>query len=443
MVWRWIQHDAGRTHSVVLTAQGPQSPPAQLEPAVEATGGRLSALNAGDLLSRARDLRNLAVTHDLVILHTHPHDVIPVVALAERQGLPPVVLFNHADHVFWLGVGIADVVACGRDSGLLLAQGRRGIGPERCGWLPIPLVAPQRGLSSLEAKKQLGLPPDAIILLSVGSSYKYVPITGAHFVDVVMPVLQHRPNVFLLVVGPSDVGPWRSGRHQTDGRVLALGERRDLALIYEAADIYIDSFPFCSPTALLEAGSYGIPLVGYCSHPASASVLCGDAPGLSRVLLRVTNVADFRASLTRLVDAAAFRSLAGEQARKEILGIHSGQSWSALLNDLYRRAMIVPTLGALQRNEDEKSITELDVALVTFQANSGLSAGLKGSLRPLIRDFSPNATFRLRGSARAWGLDRSFAIALLTMGLFKTLRMQTRRYLTLPFRRSGQGTHSV
>ena len=45
---------------------------------------------------------------DLVVLHAHNIDTIPMFALAGMKNRPRTVLLNHADHSFWLGVDFVD-----------------------------------------------------------------------------------------------------------------------------------------------------------------------------------------------------------------------------------------------------------------------------------------------------------------------------------------------
>ena len=60
-----------------------------------------------------KELRALAGNHvnpyDLIMLHIHPNDVLPVYALSAGYYGPPVALFDHSDHTFWIGSSIVDV----------------------------------------------------------------------------------------------------------------------------------------------------------------------------------------------------------------------------------------------------------------------------------------------------------------------------------------------
>ena len=272
MIWRWMGLDGDRRHSVAVTRQGGGPVPPELVAAAAATGGEVTVLNTkrGSLITWANDLHELATHADVVVLHVDPEDVIPAVAFGDRSDLPPVLYLNHADHIFWLGVGISDLVVNLRQSGHLLSIERRGVPHERNAFMPIALGDRPRTISRAEAKRQLGYPEDAVLLLTIARpvKFEYRSDSGESYIDAVLPVVQELEQVRLVLVGPSPQGEFQRAHDATGGRITALGERTDNEVLYQAADIYIDSFPQPSPTSLLEAGSYAVPLIGLCPHPS-------------------------------------------------------------------------------------------------------------------------------------------------------------------------------
>jgi hypothetical protein len=350
MVWRWIQQDASRTHSVVLTRQGSVGVPPPLQAAVTRVGGQITRLDArrGSLLTWARDLRELAAGADVAVLHVNPDDVIPTIAFGGRRARPPVVYLDHADQLFWTGAAVVDVLASQRASGAALARERRGIAPERVALLPIvldPALAP-RTLTRAEAKARLGLAPDAVLLLSVARAHKYAPFDGQSLPETLLPLLEGDERLVLLALGPSEAegDAWARARRRTRGRVHALGTHPDTALFYQAADVYLDSFPLPSITSLLEAGSYGTPLVSCCPCPPAppGSVLGADTPALDRCLIRAAGPAELRDAVGRLAESAGLRQDVGEETRETIAAVHTGTGWQGALEGVYERALAVP-----------------------------------------------------------------------------------------------------
>lgn len=340
-VWRWIQQDTGRSHSVALTRQGTKKVPNQLVEAVEGTGGRVHFLDVGvgGLLAWARSLRKLALGFDQIVLHIHPCDVVPIIALAERRDLPPVVFMNHIDNVFWLGVGIADVVTHIRESGLDVSTELRGVERDRCLILPIPVDEVERKLSRTEAKRQLGLADDAVVLLSIAAQYKYEPILGeSSYADVLSSVLRNHENCTLLVAGAEPRGQWEKAIAELGPRFRVLGKREDTDVLYQAADIYLDSFPVCSLTSLLEAGSYELPLITLSPCFEKVRLLCADCPGFASTLIRKTEIDDYKNEISRLVEDPELRLNIGKKTRNEILNAHAGKNWLGYLEHAYSSA---------------------------------------------------------------------------------------------------------
>ena len=109
-------------------------------------------------------------------------------------------------------------------------------------------------------------------------------------------------NALLLAIGPESSESWQRAAAASGGRIVALGERPDTATFYEAADIYVDSYPFSSITSMLEAGSYGLPVVTCCPYQGDSRVLGSGAPGLSDVMVRTSNPVQYRVALNRLIE---------------------------------------------------------------------------------------------------------------------------------------------
>ncbi len=368
MVWRWIQQDRRRSHSVAITQQGTTPVPGQLMRAVSDAGGKVHFAdeNMGGVLCWAQKLRDLALQFDQVVLHMHPYDVLPVIAFAGSHRRPPLVYVNHADHVFWLGISISDVVAHLRESGLTISTGRRGIQEERCVVIPVPLNRIERRVSRAQAKKELGIPPDATVLFSIADAYKFEPILGeTSFVDALLPVLRRYPNAWLIVVGPGNEGQWAKGSRESMGRIKAYGRRSDGAAFYQATDIYLDPFPFASTTSFLEAGSYELPLVSFCPLSNEALVLCADSPELTQTMVRAKDLDEYRAKIGELVENPELRVRLGQKTRHAILKAHVGDGWIRKVDRLYASAAEISPMGRHTR-QDLPDVSSVDVRLASI-----------------------------------------------------------------------------
>lgn len=405
LAWRWIKNDLKRVHSVFLTRQGGLEVPKALMDALTLSGGQLYQVdsNIGGLIYRAKTLQQLASQYDVIVLHIHPYDVVPIIALSQKVDRPPVILMNHADHVFWLGVCISDIVAHFRTSGLRLSIARRTIEPKRCAILPIPIPPADRQMSQSEAKRKLNLSDTDVVLLSIASAYKYKGRSTINFLDAIVPVVKNRTDAVLLVVGPKGRDLRLDADPATACRVRFYGKRDDIVLFYQAADIYLDSLPFPSLTSLLDAGMFGIPLVGYCAHPHSSEVLCVDDPGLVRSLLRAEDLQTYRETITDLLSSKELRERIGEQTRAEVCDIHNRQ-WTEYMDDIYSHALSIPLKGEPQEDADQMVQGELDLRLMRYNRDMGFER----HIHRIMRSHYLLLSFRLR--FKLWTTTRNNVI---------------------------------
>ncbi|MBW4686022.1 MAG: glycosyl transferase family 1 [Komarekiella atlantica HA4396-MV6] len=368
MLYRWIQQDSERIHSIAITRQELENVPSFLKEAVNNSQGKIYSLSEsiGSIISWAKRLREIATLADVVVLHTHQEDVIPIIAFANREQSPPIIYVNQADQCFWLGYSISDVVANLRESGKRLSQERRGIAVERNLLLPIILNPIQRTLSRTNAKQQLGLDEDSIVVLSIARALKFKTIYGTSYADVHLPVLQKYKQVILIAIGAGNNDEnWSVAIEQTQGRIRLLEESQDTSIFYQAADIYVDTFPFVSNTSLLEAGSYGMPLVSRYPFSDVCSIIGADSPGLTTNLIYARDLEEYTAILSNLIEDLEFRLSVGEATRTDITEIHMGINWQHSLEDIYFRAVtlprvsMIPTTDQMSSNEPDTLLTRI------------------------------------------------------------------------------------
>lgn len=337
-VRRWIQQDRYHKHSVAITKQGDLEIPEALAEAVARSGGMVRALKAplSRPFDKARELKILSREVDAIILHLYPDDIIPVLAFASNDDCLPIAFAHHSDHTFWIAGSVANVVVHFRKQALEFLTERRGLDVKRSAILPLPLAHGSRTLSRDQAKRALGYRSDIVLLLTIATPFKYRPIGSISFLDLVVPVLKQIPEAMLIAVGPELEGAWYSASVQTDRRIVPLGRRWDNDILYAAADIYLDSFPFSSITSLLEAGSQGTALLAYYPPNPEPWLLSPGAPGLEGAMDLAGDAVTYRRLLTRLIRDIDFRYESGEKARERIVSLHTGNSWAKSLGSFYQ-----------------------------------------------------------------------------------------------------------
>ncbi len=355
MAARWMTLDPDHNrHSVVLLDQR-QEVPSSLLDAAEKTGGVVEVLDPDEsIMSRAVWLRNYVWQEaDVVVLHVTSFDVITTVALGIPGG-PPVLLVNHAAHIFWIGCSVADLVLNCRGSALEhdWTVRYRGIDPQRSLTLPIPLPSP-RSIHEKEdsadlrqkSKTAMSLPPGALVILTVGSSFKYMPMPGIDFLDAALQILQKNADFYLIAVGVDEDARWKEVKDRSGGRLRAVGRQQDLSPYHAAADVYIEGFPFGSTTALLEAGLRGIPCVlapAICPPPFTS-----DGVALE-VLDRPIDLDDYVRVITSLLADSCERTRIGSLLAESIAAHHGATGWEGYLDVIKQKLPISHSIYSMR-----------------------------------------------------------------------------------------------
>jgi hypothetical protein len=290
---RWIQASPdGQKHDVALINQGTREVPKLLEKVAREKAGGIIRVDGVFPLEKAAALRELASRYEYVVLHTHMYDVVPMMAFGGTDFQRPVIFYNHADHSFWLGASIADLVVNYRSFTAKLDTEGRNV--KEHAFLPLPLldaelVAKPSVEDSVKLKAELGFPKDSKVILTIASSYKYKPIGEIDFVKTVKQILALSEHAVVLAIGPSKKEKyWRKAYQESGGRINPIGvvPASELSPYLRIADFALGSFPFGSAMALLETVKYNVPC-GALRTPTNtldafeeADIFCKNVPEL-------------------------------------------------------------------------------------------------------------------------------------------------------------------
>jgi hypothetical protein len=394
MLRRWIvSDDSDDEHHLALTFMDKLALP-ELSEAVEQSGGKVTLLGSDpSLLERARKLRALAWRNaDRVVIHSHMWDVVPTIAFGVAGG-PPVLLLNHADHTFWVGAAIADLVIDLRRSGQELTIHNRGL--HRNFLFRIPLADapdPLRCADNRAAiRARLNIHSSAIVFLTVGSAYKYKAVGDLDFVSMAQTLLTRLPEAYLVAVGPSaQDADWKAAVRKFASRLIPVGEQHPATSYHPAADIYLEGFPFDSHTALLEAAVSGLPVVRI---PATAvPPFSGHHFPLSAVP-QPANVEDYLRHAITLFHSSEMRRARAAALHDAVAALQCGANWQARLDELKNA---VPARHAAYALHSIDTDRELDRFWTMFQVRRHPVDPLRFVLKLAAEEqLDPGAGFKL------------------------------------------------
>ena len=164
-----------------------------------------------------------------------------------------------------------------------------------------------RGENSLLTRGDIGVPEDAVVILSVGELNK----NKNH--ETVIKALAQLPDAHYVIVGEGALKEhllMTAQKYSVDERVHLLGFRKDAQEIYYLADIYCHpSFREGLSVAVMEAMAAGLPIV--CSDIRGNRDLITD--GLSGMLLTDSSANSYAESINRLAVNPDLRRNMGER----------------------------------------------------------------------------------------------------------------------------------
>lgn len=263
VVEHWIENaPAHQHHYVYITNQKEDEVSKSLQKYIKDKDRIYIETNTDDIKS-ALKLRKIASKFETVILHIHMDDIVPLLAFGTEDFKRPVLFYNHADHLGWVGISIADIVLELREFGIDITKNRRGC--ERQHKLGIPIYNPV--INNLKTKKDLNLPDDKLIIFSCGSQHKYIPVQDINIFDLIKYITQ-KYNVMFVIVGINNIEKFNIAHYGINQeQLLILNEmnHHDLISYINSADIVLDSFPMSGATALTDAVALGKPIISGCS----------------------------------------------------------------------------------------------------------------------------------------------------------------------------------
>lgn len=264
VVQRWIDMSKDdEKHDIIILNQKDYEVPQWLEDSAVGHNGSILCINEEDLLKRASILRQYAAKYERIILHVHMDDPTALIAFGVTSFTTPIIFFNHADHLFWLGVSIADMVAELRYDHI--SYSRRNVNRSYVLGIPCTSSVVKNDVDKKSIRRELGISDVDFVLVTTGSEIKYAPIGAYSLCNQLVEIVKRDPNVLCFAIGPSlSAEDWKWAYEETNGRIQPLGEIKDKELYQKylnTGDLYIGSYPFISYTATMDAVQYGMPFV--------------------------------------------------------------------------------------------------------------------------------------------------------------------------------------
>ncbi len=274
------------------------------------------------------DLVSLVRRRNTRVLHVHGYAAADFGRVAARMSGAKLVLHEHfADPRMPAYQALADrLLASLTDRAIAVSHStrdflvsERSVPAERVRliWNGAPLAefAPAGRDRALAARRELGLPEDAIVIGAIGRLNAQKGHT--HLLDAAALLRARLPDVRTLIVGDGDLMDELRGqvaRLRLEDRVVFAGHRTDVPDLLAALDVFcISSLYEGTPLTLFEAMAAGRPIV------STAVDGCREIleDGVSGLLVPPADASALAGALERAATDAALRGALGRRAREE------------------------------------------------------------------------------------------------------------------------------
>ena len=281
---RWLElAPEHQKNSVVLLNQIQEIPP-KLKENTTKKNRQLYVFNTSEnILDKAKRLRELAMHYEYIVLHIHMEDPTSVIAFGTEDFTRPVIFFNHAEHMFWIGKSIIDKLADLREI-QSITKTKRGINDIFI--LPIPQETKQNKTNNTkeEARRYLNLPSDKKIILTTGTEFKFNTFKNKSLIQTIKQIIEKMPDMICIAIGPSSKNPmWQNAFNETQGKINPIGlidYDKEYFDYINASDLVLDSWPMGGFTVIKDALSCNKPIlslknpIGECDYVLKSKCFC-------------------------------------------------------------------------------------------------------------------------------------------------------------------------
>lgn len=252
-----------------------------------------------------------------IVLHIHPHDVIPSLVFSSQKLKSPVFFLNHAEHTYWLGAPVTDFLLQIRESNILKDSENRNIPVQDQFFLPIPV---DESYSLKKTEK------NTFNIISIGRASKYEPNQEYNFYEEALKIVKKFEHVVFTIIGIELNNPNR--KIYTHERLIFIHPTRDINPYIETADLYLEGFPIPSFTSLLEPAMAGVPFVLH-YNPASVYKVFDD--NNEKGIFYPKDLKNWELEVEKIITDENYKNLITRQQLTYLQENYSSEGWNRKL----------------------------------------------------------------------------------------------------------------
>jgi glycosyltransferase involved in cell wall biosynthesis len=326
MLYQFLRRHQYGKQLLILTDQKAEVVPRWF---LDGVGNQLTIVSLDSMRSsfeRSYVLRHISRFCSKVILYHHPYDVIPIMAFS-HSACPPVLIDNHAHSWFWLGPSIGDLIFTHsefhREFTLKTRPVRKVYFLRSTDTENVDINFDCKEKSN--AKKRLGISPDTICIITVGTTEKFIPNGKYDFFRTAKKIVARFNNVEIFVIGISnEAWPKKKGELSSQ-KIHLVGPVSELADYYKAADIYLEALPQPSIGATVNSTPIGMccPLLKYGAGRMFSTISALQSSLYEKHIGNVKNEQEYLDKLEFLIGNPNARFEIAKEIRENFVADHS------------------------------------------------------------------------------------------------------------------------
>ena len=230
--------------------------------------------NDKEMASQLRTVYNNIISFNpsIIFVFIHPDDILmtAVIALVKKHTGIKIIYFNHASHFPNLGMTFADLVLEGLPAAQYVTEHYRGI--RKCHVIGLQSQAKEDTVyysreKLSQVRSELGIPQEALLTMSGASSYKFFKGDESPYFSMICDLLVIEKKLHHIVIAnlteeqkaivDTLFSHYRSAYH----RLHIIPQTPDFEILFQCADVLIDSFPVSSALTQIDLMRLKVPTV--------------------------------------------------------------------------------------------------------------------------------------------------------------------------------------
>ena len=352
VVERWIKNaPEEQIHSVIILSPEKNTELKILRKNVEEKNGEYIEFSTNNLEDKALRLREIGLKYEYIVLHIHMHDPTALIAFGTEKFTRPVLFYNHASHLFSVGISIADAFLDLYENDVITTKKRHIKNPFFLGVPTENAKILKNYKNKSEIRKNLNLPVNKKIIVLSGTPYKFNSPDDDSMFEILMQLA--KKDIFMYIIGPDKKDKiWEKLYKKSKNHINPIGcidyDKGYLDYI-SSADLVLDSYPLQGGAAMIDAVSLGIPVL-------SLKGILPQFDYLIKTSAYCKSKEELLAKAEKILNNIEYSNAVVKELQNSLLEYQSKDAWLKRIDNILKNIPNKHKVNIFSENSDYKEI---------------------------------------------------------------------------------------